>query len=227
MSEINELLKKGQELYDAGEYIESEKIDNEVLLMSADDEEITEALRQQGWNRYYLAIKGPVDQKEESLKISEKAFWDALSKSKVKDPEKELSIFNGLPLAIWILGKKDEAWLVSDQATQRFSNEPSAWNTRGILCRWAKDFEQGVEIGEKVFQTALAKEDYRTAGHGKHNKADSLMQLDRVSQAEREYYAAVDLYKRFEEATGGKVQVHIEGVQEKLLKILEAKRAQE
>jgi len=107
-------------------------------------------------------------------------------------------------------------YILPDQAVKEFPDEPSIWNTRSILCRWAKNFEQAVNICEKVYITALARRDYRTAGHGKQNRADALRELGRVEEAKINYAAAIGLYKDFEKESGQSVAPHIEGATKKL-----------
>jgi len=209
-----EVLEKAQKLYNDGKWQESDELIDEILPGLKIKEEIAEAFRLKGWNRYYLGIKGPAEQKEKNLQMSEGAYQEAIAKT--TDKKKRISIFNGLPLTIWILGKQEEAWQVSDQAIEEFPDEPSVWNTRSILFRWAKDFKGSVEICEKVCEKALVKDDYRTAGNSKQNKADALKELGRIKEARDEYAAAIGFYKKFEKATRQSAKFHIEGVEKKL-----------
>ncbi|MBZ9571822.1 tetratricopeptide repeat protein [Patescibacteria group bacterium] len=211
--EAKEVLKKAQQLYNKGEWQEAIDAIDENLATLVTDSDITEANRIKGWSYYYLGIKGPKDKKTENLEEAENTFKAVLEKAEDKT---RISAMNGLPLALWILGKKEEAWQVSDKATEEFPDIPSIWNTRSILCRWAQDYEKAVEVCEKVYETAIEKEDYRTAGHGKHNKADALVKLGRAEEARHEYKEAIELYKKYEKATGQSAKFHIEGVQKKL-----------
>ncbi len=208
------VLEEAQKLYSEGKWQESDKLIANNLSNLKDREEFAEALRLRGWNRYYLGIKGPADHKEENLSMSKGAFLEALDNT--IDRKKRVSILNGLPLSLWLLSEKDEAWQKSDRAIREFPDEPSVWNTRSILCRWAKDFKQAIEVCEKVYVTALYRRDYRTAGHGKQNRGDALKELGRIEEAKLDYAAAVGLYRDFEKVTGESAAFHIEGAAQKL-----------
>ncbi|PIR01872.1 MAG: hypothetical protein CO031_00460 [Candidatus Nealsonbacteria bacterium CG_4_9_14_0_2_um_filter_37_38] len=212
-----EVLEKAQKLYNDGKWQEAVTLLNESLSDLTKTEDIAEALRLKGWCFYYIGIKGPEEEKMEALRLSRNMF-DVASRE-TSDAKKKLSIFNGLPLSLWILGDRNEAWRVSDQAVQGFPDEPSVWNTRSILCRWAKNFEESVKVCEKVYETALYRKDYRTAGHGKHNRADALKELGRTEEAKNDYAAAIGLYKDFEKETVQSAKFHIEGVEKKLLNL--------
>ena len=217
-----EILEVAQKLYNEGKWKEAVIIIDDALPDLKEPENIAEAFRLKGWSRYYIGTKG-LDDKQTSLQMSVKDFLTALdrtSESKVR-----ISVLNGLPLSLWVLGEKDKAWQTSDHAIKEFPDEPSVWNTRAILCRWAKDFEQSVEVCEKVYVTALNSVDYRTAGHGKHNKADALKELNRIKEAEDEYAAAVGLYRKFEKTTGQSAKFHIDAVEKKMLEIAETKES--
>lgn len=208
------VLENAQRLYDDGKWTETIGLLNENIPKLTSEEDVAEAVRIKGWCFYYIGIKGPEEEKREALGLSRDMFDLALKKT--SDTKKKLSIFNGLPLSLWILGEKKQAWQVSNQAIKEFPDEPSVWNTRSILCRWAKNFKESEKVCEKVYETALAKGDYRTAGHGKHNKADALKELGWIGAAREEYNRAIELYGKFEEVTGQSAKFHIEGVEKKL-----------
>lgn len=212
--EAKEVLEKAQQLYNGGKWEGAIDTIEKNSKIFTNDTEVAEAGRLLGWSYYYLGIKGTEEGKRANLLLAEGAFKAALGK--IKEGGTKISVMNGLPLVIWILGRKGEAWQLSDSATKEFPDEPSVWNTRSIFCRWAKKFEESTMVCEKVYETALAKEDYRTAGHGKHNKADALKELGRIDEARQEYNKALELYKKFEEITGQSAQFHIEGVKKKL-----------
>ena len=208
------VLEKAQELYNEGKWQESDELIFSNMSKLKEKEDFAEGLRLRGWNRYYLGIKGPEDHKGENLLISKGAFREALATT--SDGKKKMSILNGLPLTLWILGEQKDAWQVSDQAVQEFPDEPSVWNTRSILCRWAKNFQESVKVCEKVYETASYRRDFRTAGHGKRNRGDALKELGQIKEAEKEYAAAIGLYKNFEKETGQSAEFHIKGAMEKL-----------
>ncbi|MFH1423894.1 MAG: hypothetical protein ABIG29_03030 [Candidatus Nealsonbacteria bacterium] len=212
--DIGKVLAEAQKLYDEGKWRDSNSlIDlNESSLTT--DEEIAEACRLRGWNWYYIGTKGLHD-KQIGLQMSKEAFKQALDRT--SDSKKKISILNGLPLSLWILEEQEEAWRISDKAIKEFPEEPSVWNTRSILFRWAKDFKGSVEVCEKVYEKALLKGDYRTAGHAKQNKADALKELGRNREAMDEYLEAIALYRQFEKATGQSAEFHIAGVRKKAL----------
>lgn len=214
---MEKFLEDAQKLYNEGKWEESERLIDEILPRLQIDEEIAEAYRLKGWNRYYLGTKGLSEKREENLQRSKAAFNVALGKT--KDRKKRISAANGLPLTLWILGEAEKvaAWTVSDKAIEEFPDEPSVWNTRSILFRWAKDFEVSAKVCEIVYERALAKGDYRTAGNAKQNKADALKELGQIQEARNEYAAAIGLYGQFEEVTGQSAKFHIEGVKKKAL----------
>lgn len=207
-------LEEAQRLYNEGKWSEAVNLIGKNIVSLSNKEDMAEAARIRGWCFYYMGIKGPEEKKQEMLNFSRSAFEFVLNES--SDEKRRLSAFNGLPLPLWILGENEKAWEVSDRAAKEFSAEPSVWNTRSILCRWAKDFEQAVEICEKVYITALQRMDYRTAGHGKQNRGDALKELGRVEEAKLDYAAAVGLYKDFEKESGQSAAPHIEGATKKL-----------
>jgi tetratricopeptide (TPR) repeat protein len=212
--EARKVLEKAQDLYNQGQWQEAINVIDKNSAVLVTDSDIAEASRIKGWSYYYLGIKGPEERKKANLLLAEGAFKTALGKT--EEDETKISVMNGLPLVIWILGRKPEAWHISDEAIKEFPDIPSIWNTRSILCRWAQDYEKSIEACEKVYATAVQKGDYRTAGHGKHNKADALVKLGRTKEAKEEYEKAIELYKKYEEVTGKSAKFHIEGVQKKL-----------
>ncbi|MFH1780536.1 MAG: hypothetical protein ABH841_00785 [Candidatus Nealsonbacteria bacterium] len=178
-------------------------------------EEMAEAYRLKGWCLYYIGIKGPAEEKREKLELAREKFDGVFLLT--SDEKKLISAFNGLPLVYWILDEQKQAWRMSDQAIEAFPDEPSVWNTRSILFRWAKDFKGSAEVCEQVYKKALLKGDYRTAGNAKQNKADALKELSLIRDAKNEYAQAIGLYKQFESATGQSAKFHIEGVKKKAL----------
>lgn len=212
-TENEKILAEAQELYNGGKW------SGAVALLDAGEftkaEERAESFRLYGWCFYYLGIKGSAEEKEEMLRKSWNMFKLVLAVT--SDAKKNLSALNGLPLSLWILGKQEAAWQVSDRAIEEFPDEPSVWNTRAILCRWAKDFAKSIEVCEKVYKTALAQKDYRTAGRGKHNRADALKELGRIEEARKDYLEAAYLYEQDAIITGRNAEVHLEGVKKKLL----------
>lgn len=214
-SENEKILAEAQKLYNEGKWREAFTLLQGYQTDFLEAEDIAESCRLAGWSLYYMATKGPVEEKRNLIELSSTMFSLALSRT--SDTKKKTSILNGLPLSLWILEEREEAWGVSDQAMEEFPDESSVLNTRSILCRWAKKFEESVKICERVYETALAENDYRTAGHGKHNRADALKELGRTEEAKNDYAVAVGLYEQFEVATGQSAQFHIEGVKKKLL----------
>ncbi|KKS89583.1 MAG: hypothetical protein UV65_C0031G0014 [Parcubacteria group bacterium GW2011_GWF2_43_11] len=211
-TENEKVLAEAQKLYNEGKWPESNLLIDGLTI--AEDEEMAEARRLRGWNYYYIGTKG-LDDKQASLGRSKAAFQYALSIT--SDKKKKISIMNGLPLTFWVLGEQEWAWHLSDRAIEEFPDEPSVWNTRSILFRWAKDFKGSVEVCEQVYEKAMLKDDYRTAGNAKQNKADALKELGQINQARDEYASAIGLYKTFGERTGQSAQFHIDGVSKKML----------
>lgn len=215
---VKEVLEKAQYLYNQGQWQEAiDTIDGLLPTLVPGSEIEAEALRIKGWSYYYLGIKGPAEKKMDNLMKAKFAFEVVVKNAQEK--ETRISAMNGLPLVLWILEKKDEAWQISDEATEEFPDTPSVWNTRSILCRWAQDYEKAVEVCEKVYEIAIQNKEYRTAGHGKHNKADALVKLGRAKEAKKEYEEAMELYKKSEEVTGESAIIHIEGVKKKLVEL--------
>jgi len=211
---MRQSLEVAQKLYNEGKWLESNILIADYFDGLTTTEEMAEADRLRGWNYYYIGTKGLRD-KQASLEMSKAAFQTALGRT--VDSKKKISIMNGLPLTLWVLGEQEDAWQVSDEAIDEFPNEPSVWNTRSILFRWAKDFKGSVEVCEQVYEKAMLKDDYRTAGNAKQNKADALKELGQINQARDEYASAIGLYKTFGERTGQSAQFHIDGVSKKML----------
>ncbi|MDP3995932.1 MAG: hypothetical protein Q8P74_01660 [bacterium] len=211
---MENFLEKAQKLYDEGRWAEAVNLTDKNMVNLTSKEETAEAARIRGWCFYYMGIKGLEAEKQEMLNFSRNAFEFVLNGS--SDEKRRLSAFNGLPLSLWILGEKEKAWETSDRALEEFLEEPSAWNTRSILCRWAKDFEQSIEVCERVYVTALAVNDLRTAGHGKQNRGDALKEMGRIEEAKLDYAAAIGLYKNFEKESGQNATPHIEAAAKKL-----------
>lgn len=220
---MNRILEEAQKLYNEGKWPEAVSLIGNNITSLANEEETAEAARIRGWCFYYMGTKGPEEKKMEMLDFSRGMFELVLNLS--SDEKKRLSALNGLPLSLWILNRQQKAWEASDQAIEEFPDEPSAWNTRSILCRWAKDFQQAVDVCEKVYVTAVYRRDFRTAGHGKQNRGDALKELGRMKEAKEDYAAAVGFYKDFERETGQSAAFHVEGAQKKLLSISVANRS--
>ena len=207
------ILKNAQNLYNQGEWSKVIEL-LDTLLTTHDEQEVSEANGMRGWSYYYLGIKGNESYKMENMEKAEEYF--KLSLAGAKENETKVSALNGLPLALWILGKKQEAKLESFKATEKFPQEPSIWNTRSILFRWGGDFGTSVDVCEKVYQTAVAKKDFRTAGHGKHNRGNALVSLGKVEEAKKDYKKALKMYKKHEKKTGESASFHLKRVNEKL-----------
>ena len=222
MIESKQILQTAQELYEDGDrqgaidLLLDNKEPDKVLSIFIGDE-LAEAQKAVGWNLYYMAIK---DFREvESKKIDACNRAESFFKSALENTENKeilISVANGLPLALWIQGKKEEAFNVSNNAAEKFHDTPSVWNTLSILCRWAKQYEKSIEVCEMVYKTALDLGDFRTAGHGKHNQGDALKNLGKDEDARTAYEEAKELYLKFEEESGQKVTVHINGVVKKI-----------
>ncbi len=209
-----EVLKEGDRLYKEGKWDESINFLRENSKFLKKDNDIAELYKTMAWNRYYKGIKGPENEKMKNLEKAEECF--ELSLVGTEKDKTKISVLNGLPLTLWILKKKQEAWEISDKAIDKFPKTLSIWNTRGILCRWAKDFEKSIEVCEKTYETAMAEKDFRTAGHAKHNKGDSLVNLEKTEKAKEEYKKAIKTYRKYEKETGESASFHLKRVQEKL-----------
>jgi len=208
MSDEEKIIEDALVLYDKGEWQKAIFL-IDTCLTTHNEQIIAEANRIRAWSYYYLAIKGDEKQKKENLEKSEEHF--RLSIIKMENKNGKISILNGLPLVLWILGKKEEAWKISDEAIKRFKTETSIWNTRSILARWEKDFKKAIEVCEKVYETAERVKDYRTAGHGKSNKASTYLELHNKEEALKEYLKAEQMYLK-----DGKSDFHLENVRKKI-----------
>ena len=207
------IIEDAQKLYKKGKWAEAIDIIDK-LLTTHNKQEIVEANRIKGWSYYYLGIKGNENYKMKNLEKAEEYF--ELSLVGAKEDRTKISILNGLPLVLWILGKKQESLQLSVKATEEFPDIPSVWNTKSILNRWGKDFQNSVEVCEKVYKTSLIKEDFRTAGHGKQNRGDALVKLGKTTEAKEDYEKALEMYKKYEKKTGESASFHLERVREKL-----------
>jgi len=216
-----EILEKAQESYKKGMWKEATELINKnlnTLQEEATNVELAKANKALGWSYYYLGTKGPEEQKSENIEKATSYFKTALFlleglllSEKEEEKYTEMSVRNGLPLSLWVLGKKREAKLENMKATEKFPQEPSVWNTRAILSRWAKDFEESVKVCQKVYETAKAVGDYRMAGHGKHNQGDAFVRLHKNGEALESYLEAEKMYIK-----DGESNFHLEAVREKM-----------
>jgi tetratricopeptide (TPR) repeat protein len=223
------ILEEAQRLYNGGKWTEAIQLIDKNFLSLKGRENIAEALRVKGWSYYYLAIKGPEAEKQENLVKAEDSFRVAWERTGVE--QRLISIANGLPLVLWLRDDKEAAWGVSDYATEEFPGEPSVWNTRAILCRWAKDLDESIRVCRKVYETALAKDNYRTAGHGQQNLGDTYVLMvhstrkpwKRIALAYKAFFAywkARKCYVRFEKKTSEKATVHYKAATKKMLSVV-------
>jgi tetratricopeptide (TPR) repeat protein len=216
--EAQPILEEAQKIYADGKWSDSVSLLEKNMPFFLCGEDRAEANRILGWGYYYLGSKGITD-KYLTLHKSKQSFEFALKLTRV-DPKKKMSSMNGLPLALWILGVLDQGYreaalMIAKHATEIFPKEPSVWNTRSILLRWAKEFRESIGVCVNVYQTALAKKDYVMAGHGKQNQGDSYRELGLIEVAKMSYLLALNMYEKAE--LGGKtVTAHIQSVNKKL-----------
>lgn len=215
------ILAEAQRLYDSDRKSEAVDLLEKALgMIPLNSKYLIEALRQRGWTYYHLAIriKESNEQKENYLVTSLISFESVMLRIFRATQKQKISIFNGHPLVLWLLDEKDKAKQISNNAIELFPNEPSVWNTRAILLRWEKNFEESIDVCEKVAITAEAKEDYRTAGSGKQNKGDALRALGRNTEAKMEYEMALAFYKKSEDDRPATIHI-VDGVQRKILEL--------
>lgn len=205
-------LEEAEKLYRRGEYQKAYDLASPEKTTTL--EEFGEACRIRAWALYYLAIKGDDKNKLSNARDAVVYAEDVIAFS--EDNRQRLSAYNVLPIALWIVGEEFEAWQASDEALEEFPDEISAWNTRGILSRWAKDYEQGVLIGHTVGEKSKLKGDFLTAGHGYQNEGDALRALGRLSEACVAYRRALKQYCQHELSTGNSATPHIASVEKKL-----------
>ena len=208
-----DLIEQAQKLYNEKKWKTAVEI-LEPIVEDLEKQEKAEAHRILGWSFYYLGIKGSDNEKTENLKKAKNSFEIVIKEAEEDDTR--ISALNGLPLVVWILGEKDDAWELSRHAVKKFPEIPSVWNTRGILCRWGEKFKEALKVNEKVYETALKKGDLRTAGHGTQNLGDTLSKLDRSEEAKKAYEKAIRLYKDYQQTSGKSATFHIESVEKKL-----------
>jgi len=215
-----DLLKMAQKLYTEGKWTESVALIEKNMIGMTDTEDFVEANRILGWSYYYLGIKGPVTGKIPNLLKSKSAFEKALRVVPVFEKKKEMSIYNGLPLTLWVLGKKKKALEVSDTAVKIFHDEPSVWNTRCILLRWKGAYKESVEKCERWYSAAMVKGDLLTAGHMQQNCGDAHKALKDIDGARESYRIALERYQKYEETSGKSATAHIESVKKKLVDLV-------
>ncbi len=206
LNEDEKIIKEAEKLYNKGEWLKAIEMINTLTIHNEQEN------RMKAWNYYYLAIKGDESYKMENLEKAEEYF--ELSLAGAKEDKTKVSVLSGLPLALWILGKEQEAWEISDKAIDKFPEESPIWNTRSILCRWAQDFEKAVEVCEKVYKTAIEIGDWKMAGHGKHNQGDALLKLGKEKEALESYREAEKMYTK-----DGKSDFHLKAVIKKIQKV--------
>lgn len=170
MGEKN-ILEEAKDLYDDEKWQQSiDLLESNIDILIAEARQ--EAFRRFGWNYYHLGIKAITETRKQELLKKAVDNWYRCTGTEVR-----LSAMNGLPLALYILGEKEKAFSVNDMARQDYPDEPSVDNTRVILYRWNGQSKQLAEAAQRVYEKGRAKGDFRTAGHGKHNQGDTLMEL--------------------------------------------------
>lgn len=217
---IGKKIEEAKSLYAQGLYEEAGRLAESlrnIYFGTISTEEFAETLRIEAWAYYYLGIKGDPDDKRVNVNYARTCAEQVLFYS--KDTKRRLSAHNVLPLTLWVLDEESRAWRASNEALEEFPDEPSAWNTRGILARWAEDYEQGVDIGNEVAKKAVEKGDFLTTGHGCQNEGDALDALGRKNEAFNAYREAEALYRHYEKISGISATPHISRVVEKQLNI--------
>lgn len=215
--EIGEKIEEAKALYAQGFYEKAGRLAESlrnIYFGTISIEQFAETLRIEAWAYYYLGIKGNPDDKRVNVNYARTCAEQVLFYS--KDTKRRLSAHNVLPLTLWVLDEESRAWRASDEALEEFPDEISAWNTRGILSRWAKDYEQGVLIGHTVGEKSKLKGDFLTAGHGYQNEGDALRALGRLSEACVAYRRALKQYCQHELSSGNSATPHIASVEKKL-----------
>lgn len=232
-----EVLREADKAYNEKRYLDARN------LISSRKEEFIKAgmgavaLRRWAWAAYYLGNEGNPQWKkwiienpvfyEEATKVGEEAL------SYEADSTVRVSILNVLPLSTrWTRDEKGEfkrqkAYLWSDRGIEeaKASGKPdliaSALNTRNILLREDKKFEEAKKGCQEVFAVSLLAGDFRTAGHGKQNEGDTIrMEIEETKDETKKkelhrealiaYRIAQAMYNLFERVTGEKATAHYE-----------------
>jgi len=232
---LTEALKEAERAYNEKRYLDARN-----LIKSRKDEFIkggmgAVALRRWAWAAYYLGNEGNPEWKEgiikepifyeESARIGEEAL------SYEADSTIRVSVLNVLPLASrWTKDEKGEfkrreAYRWSDQGIEeaRASGKPdlisSTQNTRNVLLREDKEFDEAKRGCQEVFTASILAEDFRTAGHGKQNEGDTIrLKIEEIDDEARKkelhrealiaYRTAQAMYALSERVSGEKATAH-------------------
>jgi tetratricopeptide (TPR) repeat protein len=208
-------LDKARKLYDEGAWKEAINLLNQFPhrpFLPRDT--VASMYIVEGWSWYYLGIKGSSFSRRGRLEESRRAFEQASQNAVGK--RNKVSILNGLPLALWHMGDRIQAWKYSDQAIDQFQDEPSVWDIRAILLHWDRYPETSVTFFEKAYELAIADEDFRTAGHARKNMAGLFQETGRIEEAGKLYQEALELYGKFQATTGESARFYIEDVEQEI-----------
>ena len=162
----------------------------------------------EGWSWYFLAIGGSSFGSAGRLRRAKEAFvraWDS-----AVDKENKVSVLSGLPLVLWQLDRRIEAWKLSDEGTDEFENEAMVWLTRAILLNWDGYREAAVEMLDKAHDTGVAAGDRRTAADARRSLGSLLGRAGNLEDARTAYQGAIELYERAETDDGKPVAFHLE-----------------
>ena len=187
---LTEMLREAEKAYNEKRYLDARNLIKERKEAFIKGGMGAVALRRWAWVAYYLGNEGNPQWKkwiienpifyEEATKIGEEALnYEA-------DSTVRVSILNVLPLSTrWTKGEKgefrrQEAYRWSDRgikeakASGKTDLISSAQNTRNILLREDKNFAEAKKGCQEVFMASVLAGDFRTAGHGKQNKGDTI-----------------------------------------------------
>ncbi len=233
---LTEVLKEAEKAYNEKRYLDAENLIGARLEDFIKAGMGAVALRRSAWATYYLGNEGNPQWKKGIIEtphfyeLSQKVGEDALSYE--PDPTVKVSILNVLPLSTrWVkrMGNflRHEAYSWSDQGIKEAmeTGKPeliaSAYNTRNILLREDRKFDEAKRGCREVFRISVLAGDFRTAGHGKQNEGDTIrLEIEETDDEAKKkelhrealvvYREAQSMYSLYERVSSEKATAHYE-----------------
>lgn len=213
-------LNTARQLYDGGRWKEAIRFLSQFAERPFVPRETVVAMDAiEGWSWYFLAISGFTFGSAKRLEMAREAFVRAWNSAVGK--QNKVAVLSGLPLVLWHLDRRIEAWKFSDTGLDGFEDEAPVWHTRATLLAWDGYREPAVEMFEKAYDTGIAAGDLRTAANAKKGLGGLLRQIGKPEDARTAYQAALELYDKLE-TVGGEANIfHLRETQRELTHLSE------
>lgn len=242
VKEMIAVLEKADVAYGKKRYLDSRDLirRNKNNFIAIDGNTLVLALKRWQYAAYFMGNEGNPRWKdwiidnpifyEESVAVGEEAIKKFIQLAEV---EIRISVLNALALATrWTKDtekkfRRQQSYSWSDQAilesktSCRLDQVSVALNTRSILLREDKRFDEAVRDCQEVFENSSLTSDFITAGHGKQNEGDTYRLMIKEIHDEQEiaklhlkactaYKIAQAMYALCERISGKEVTAHYE-----------------